>query len=393
MAWGSVTSRLLPAAIRPWLVCGVGVSVLGVLSLILFWDGQVSVPELQQSLLPIVFALAIVAVGVLIRQSDLGEGTVTRIMGWTVGGVTSMVALGTWYFAIPTLFGSFNVGISFLTTISAGAFLGIVIGYYDSNVRRLTERASRQKARQEHLQEQQETLAVLNGILRHHLLNDLTVIRGHAEVIHDRDDHGQFERSSEVVLSRCDEMTATVEQIRTIAETITTEPDLQPIDLSSTVRNVLDDVQPNYDARISYHGPGSGLDVEADELLEVAISSLVTNAIVHNDAPNPRVHVRVEPPAEDSTVATLEIADNGPGIPDDVRETMFEPNTRGAESTGDGLGLFLTCSVVDRYGGEITVTDNDPRGTVVSVALPGAAVERRVEESVTASASLVDGAR
>jgi signal transduction histidine kinase len=42
----------------------------------------------------------------------------------------------------------------------------------------------------------------------------------------------------------------------------------------------------------------------------------------------------------------------------------------GLDSAGTGLGLYLVDTLVDRYGGEIRVEDNDPEGTVFVVELP-----------------------
>jgi len=89
------------------------------------------------------------------------------------------------------------------------------------------------------------------------------------------------------------------------------------------------------------------------------VDNLVENAAEHNDADDPRVAVAVDP-REDAV--RLEVRDNGPGVPDDVL------------ADADG-GLDLVATLVDHYGGELHVSENEPRGTVFAVDLPRASVD------------------
>jgi signal transduction histidine kinase len=74
--------------------------------------------------------------------------------------------------------------------------------------------------------------------------------------------------------------------------------------------------------------------------------------------------------ALDEGTATVAIADNGPGIPDDRKETIFGKGEKGLDSPGTGLGLYLVRTLVEQYGGDIWVEDNDPEGSVFYVELP-----------------------
>ncbi|MDY3918447.1 MAG: DUF4118 domain-containing protein [Candidatus Limivivens sp.] len=69
------------------------------------------------------------------------------------------------------------------------------------------------------------------------------------------------------------------------------------------------------------------------------------------------------------------IADNGPGIPDDMKSLVFEMFYSGAKSIADsrrslGLGLALCKSIIAAHGGELTLSDNVPRGAVFTFSLP-----------------------
>ena len=81
---------------------------------------------------------------------------------------------------------------------------------------------------------------------------------------------------------------------------------------------------------------------------------------------------------EDKAVIT--IADDGDGIPDEMKERVFDMFYSGANKIADsrrslGLGLSLCRSIVNAHGGKITVSDNTPHGTVFTVTLPAGEVE------------------
>ena len=76
----------------------------------------------------------------------------------------------------------------------------------------------------------------------------------------------------------------------------------------------------------------------------------------------------------------ISIADNGPGIPDEAKPHIFEmfysASNRIADSRRSmGLGLALCKAIVNAHGGEITVSDNAPHGSVFTFSVPAGEVE------------------
>jgi signal transduction histidine kinase len=98
-------------------------------------------------------------------------------------------------------------------------------------------------------------------------------------------------------------------------------------------------------------------------LLARALSLLVDNAVKYGGRARLRVDDR-----------TITVEDEGPGIPDDVRDTVFELFTRGSATTavpGLGLGLPMARTLLGVLGADLQVASSRDGGTSVSIALPG----------------------
>ncbi|HEX6654444.1 MAG TPA: sensor histidine kinase, partial [Thermoleophilaceae bacterium] len=103
---------------------------------------------------------------------------------------------------------------------------------------------------------------------------------------------------------------------------------------------------------------------------------LIENALIHTPAGTP-VTVSVRQ-AGDSAV--LEVSDRGPGVPENMRDRVFERFARGsgdaAPSGGSGLGLAIVRAVTAAHGGEVEIRDAEGGGARFVVTLPAAAGTR-----------------
>jgi signal transduction histidine kinase len=67
----------------------------------------------------------------------------------------------------------------------------------------------------------------------------------------------------------------------------------------------------------------------------------------------------------------ITISDNGPGIPDDIKDKIFQPFfTTKPTGQGTGLGLSLSYDIVKAHGGEIRLQQNPIRGSIFIISLP-----------------------
>ena len=110
--------------------------------------------------------------------------------------------------------------------------------------------------------------------------------------------------------------------------------------------------------------------IDARLIMQVVIN-LVENAIKYTQKGS-EIVIATRRTEKD---AVVRIADNGPGIPDESKEAVFDMFYSGAKSISDsrrslGLGLSLCKSIITAHGGEITVTDNVPKGAVFTFTLP-----------------------
>jgi signal transduction histidine kinase len=110
---------------------------------------------------------------------------------------------------------------------------------------------------------------------------------------------------------------------------------------------------------------------DQDRLRQVVVN-LVDNAIRHSPA-GARVSVLASPGPPPGL--QLEVCDEGPGIPPEERERVFQRFTRGATSAGGtGLGLAIARWAVELHGGAIEVMDART-GCRIGVTIPAAAGE------------------
>ena len=110
--------------------------------------------------------------------------------------------------------------------------------------------------------------------------------------------------------------------------------------------------------------------VDARLIVQVLVN-LVNNAIKYTP-PGSEIHVAV---LRRDGVAVFQVSDHGSGIPDALKERVFEMFFTGDNTVGDsrrslGLGLALCRAIVHAHGGTISLTDNVPHGCVFSFTVP-----------------------
>ena len=237
-----------------------------------------------------------------------------------------------------------------------------------ANTRAALERAERE----DDLQRQTDQMEFFNSILRHDVLNGMTVIKGRAEFLTDELEGEQL-RDAETIIDWSNDIVTIIQRVRTVLETLAGagDPQLEPTDLSAALRSEVDRVRATYPEVTFETDIPDHVTVQANELLGEVLGNVITNAVDHNETDGLRISVTVDGHDETDDNVTVRIADNGRGIPDDIKEAIFRREETGhAKSTGSGFGLFFVDSMVTEYGGDVTVEDNEPRGAEFVIELP-----------------------
>lgn len=143
-------------------------------------------------------------------------------------------------------------------------------------------------------------------------------------------------------------------------------------DLVELCQNCIAQAQPKYKGKISFAYPQTeNIVIQADKFaLAMAVNNLLENAIAY--APNTeKIEVQL---SREKQRFCLSVADFGQGIPIRERAKIFDKfyrigdeNTR--SSKGTGLGLYIVQKCLQAHKGSITVSDNQPQGTVFSLVL------------------------
>lgn len=115
--------------------------------------------------------------------------------------------------------------------------------------------------------------------------------------------------------------------------------------------------------------------MDARLIVQVVIN-IVDNAIKYTPKGS---HILIRT-AKQGPMAVVSIADDGEGIDDEMKARVFDMFYSGANKIADsrrslGLGLSLCKSIINAHGGTITVSDNEPHGTVFTFTLPAGEVE------------------
>jgi len=127
--------------------------------------------------------------------------------------------------------------------------------------------------------------------------------------------------------------------------------------------------------------PETLVDADRDQLSRV-LTNLLRNAIqaiegAENEGGQmTEGHVTLSAWREGS-VLTIEVKDNGPGVPERVRPRLFEAFQSAAKPGGVGLGLAISAELIRAHGGEIRLARTGDGGTVFHVTVPDRVVELR----------------
>ncbi len=203
----------------------------------------------------------------------------------------------------------------------------------------------------ERIENLNEQLKVLNRILRHDMLNNLTVIKAALESVEPRNDSDKSLLKHAV--NSVDKSVELIRDVRELESAITSGTDLKPVNIREAIENVAKNY-PNVKFNIS--GECKCL---ADKAIQSVFDNIINNAIIHGKTDRIDITIR-----DVGDFCEVRIADYGKGVPEEIKDKIFEEGFKYGESARTGLGLYIVKKVLERYGGSVAVEDNKPCGAV-----------------------------
>lgn len=313
----------------------------------------------------VLFGAVMLGLGVTVERSQLEPEERYALMVWCFGGFLFMFGLSVWSHLGAIVDAEVTADFASQAVVfgSLGGAFGAIAGANRG-------RATRNRLLAERVEEQRETLVLLTRLLRHDIRNDMMAINGHADLMAEHvTPEGQD--SLEVISRRSDATVRLLEDADTLIETLDQAREYDHVDLSSVLTEEITSIADSYPTVEVQTDVPEDLVVVADGLVHQLFSNLLENAVAHNDPDD--LTIRVDASHNGGTIDVI-VADDGSGIPEEIREDCFELGEQGAGSAGDGLGLYIVSRLADVYGGTVSLADHPDWGARFKVSLPAAKV-------------------
>ena len=209
--------------------------------------------------------------------------------------------------------------------------------------------------------------------LAHEIKNPLGGIRGAAQLLERQLDDAELREYTDVVISETDRLAALVDTLLGPGG----PPNKQPVNVHELLEYVVRIIEAEDDRRLTIHrdyDPGLPLiDLDRDQMVQ-AFLNLVRNAAAALDG-HGTITLRSRAitnftigDVRHRVIASLEIEDDGPGIPKDMQDSVFYPLVT-SRPDGTGLGLPAAQELISRHGGLIEF-DSRPGRTVFMMRIP-----------------------
>jgi len=244
-------------------------------------------------------------------------------------------------------------------------------------------RQSQERYRQQVQQQSSEERRRFLQRLDHELKNPLTAIRAGVVNIAEAPTDEARRDATESIEAQAMRLSRLSADLRKLAELETRPLEFSRVDVAAMLQELVALAHDNPEIekrRLTLtlpQAPWPLPEVMGDpDLLFLAVHNLLDNAIKFT-RPGNTVEVRA---AEDGASVVIEVADTGPGIPENELPLVWEELYRGQSArgiSGSGLGLALVKAIAERHKGQVSIRSRSGQGTVITLRLPVADATRR----------------
>jgi PAS domain S-box-containing protein len=170
----------------------------------------------------------------------------------------------------------------------------------------------------------------------------------------------------EIIKQQLERGAALVSNVRKLSEIEEAEVNIKSVEVKKVLENVIEELRLRFhekELEISFSATQDSINVMGGELLIDAFENLLINGVIHNDNEKIRLWINLSKIIEEGkNFAKIEFKDNGLGIIEERKKTIFKRNYEKDRSTGGmGIGLSLVKNIINSYGGQAWV-ENRVRG-------------------------------
>jgi PAS domain S-box-containing protein len=201
-----------------------------------------------------------------------------------------------------------------------------------------------------------EILKLLNKILRHDILNDLTVIKGNIKLF----ESGIDKEGIRDTLPAVERSMGLINQMRELEGAVSSGKQLETVNIKEIIKEVLG-LFPEMDISLS----GEAL-VRGDAALKSVISNIIRNAKMHGLTQKMDITIS----NLNESFVEIKLADYGRGIPDEIKGKLFTEGFFYGDTGHSGLGLYIVRKTIERYGGSVGIDNNVPNGAIFILRIP-----------------------
>jgi len=204
------------------------------------------------------------------------------------------------------------------------------------------------------LKKQCDHIDLINHILRHDILNNLTATNSALRLYKVK----RKEEYLQKAINCINKSIETINRMRELELFISSHHDLIPYSIIDVLENVIKSY-PSIKFNIE-----NECQVMANDFIYSTLDNIISNAVIHGKTDT--IDIKIE---GDARFCKISIADHGTGIPDEIKEKIFDKDFAYGETGKTGIGLYLVKKTMQNYGGYVLVKDNIPKGTVFILAL------------------------
>ena len=201
--------------------------------------------------------------------------------------------------------------------------------------------------------------------LAHETRNPLNLIRGMAQMISKTPStSGEIRERSQQITQEVDRVTDQLNDFINYSKPRETR--ITPVDIEAICRDVMRTLAPDLEEKsIQWHLNGPSLVVDADEqLFRQVLFNLLINATTAVET-HGKIEIRILESGNQQ--ASVEIKDDGPGIPATIQSDIFKPYFT-SHDRGTGLGLAIVHQIVLAHDWDITYLDGTPSGAIFRIS-------------------------